>query len=263
MDLATLLGLIGSVAVIVTSVFIGGSAPTFFNIPSILIVFGGTVMATLIKFPLEHFLKAVNVAARAFFHKSEDPIRLIPEAVELASLARKQGILALEGKEVSNEFLQTGIRLLADGQQPDFVQKVLIRDIDLTIGRHERSESIFRAIGDVAPAMGMIGTLIGLVQMLSNMDDPKKIGPAMAVALLTTLYGAVFANVVALPIADKLAHRNEEERLNRHLVLESILAIQEGLNPRVMEELLKTYLPAGQRARVGAEDATPAAAAAD
>lgn len=263
MDLATLIGLLGAVIVIVSSVLIGGSAPTFFNIPSLLIVIGGTIMATLIKFPLGHFLNAFKVGAKAFSHKSEDPIALITEAVELASVARKQGLLALEGVDVQNEFLQRGIRMLADGQQPAFVRKVLTRDIDLTIGRHERSERIFRAIGDVAPAMGMIGTLIGLVQMLSNMDDPKKIGPAMAVALLTTLYGAVISNIIALPIADKLAHRNDEERLNRHLILESILAIQEGLNPRVMEELLKTYLPASQRARLGNEDTSPATATAD
>jgi chemotaxis protein MotA len=124
---------------------------------------------------------------------------------------------------------------------------VLAQEIDLTIERNEQGENVFRAIGDVAPAMGMIGTLIGLVQMLSNMDDPKKIGPAMAVALLTTLYGAVIANAIALPLADKLAARNSEERLNRTLILEGLLSIQEGLNPRVIGELLKTYLPSNER----------------
>lgn len=247
MDLATLIGLVGAIGVLIAAIFMGGSAPTFLDPASIVIVVGGTVLATLIKFPLGHFLGAFKVAMKAFFHKSDDPRELISESVELATIARKKGMLALEGVEVKNEFLKRGIQMLADGQEPGFVQRVLNRDINLTIERHERSESIFRAIGDVAPAMGMIGTLIGLVQMLSNMDDPKAIGPAMAVALLTTLYGAVIANVVALPIADKLSHRNTDERLSRLLILESIVSIQEGLNPKVMEELLKTYLPAGKR----------------
>lgn len=249
MDLATLIGLIGALLVIAASVFIGGSAPTFFNAPSVLIVIGGTVMATLIKFPLAHFLSAFKVAMKAFFHKEDDPITVIAESVELASVARKQGILALEDVEVKNAFLRRGIQLLADGQEPEFVHKVLSRDTTITLARHERSEAIFRAIGDVAPAMGMIGTLIGLIQMLSNMDDPRKIGPAMAIALLTTLYGAILANVVALPLADKLSHRSGEERLNRSLVMESIACIQEGMNPKVMEELLRTYLPPSQRTK--------------
>ncbi|MQM39475.1 Chemotaxis protein PomA [wastewater metagenome] len=170
-------------------------------------------------------------------------------------MARKEGLLALENYEVDNPFLQQGVQLLADGHEPEFVKKVLGQEIDLSIERAERGENVFRALGDVAPAMGMIGTLIGLVQMLSNMDDPKKIGPAMAIALLTTLYGAVIANAIALPLADKLAARNTEERLNRTLILEGLISIQEGLNPRVIEELLKTYLPTSQR-----QDATDEAA---
>lgn len=247
MDLATLIGLLAAFGVIIGAVALGGNAPTFFEVSSLMIVVLGTFAATLIKFPLGHFLGAIQVAAKAFLYQSDSPTRLIEDAVELSTTARRNGLMALEEVQVSNEFLSKGVQLLADGQDPEFVQKVLSRDINLTIARHERSEAIFRAIGDVAPAMGMIGTLIGLVQMLSNMDDPRKIGPAMAVALLTTLYGAILANIVALPIADKLAHRNEEERLNRSLILESILSIQDGLNPKVMQELLHTYLPARQR----------------
>ncbi|MDQ2695445.1 MAG: flagellar motor protein PomA [Pseudomonadota bacterium] len=254
MDLATLVGLIGAIGVVTGAIFFGGDIGGFIDLASVLIVLGGTTLATLIKFPLGYFLGAFKVAMKAFFNQSVDAVALIGESVELAGIARKKGMLALENVEVSNDFLKRGIQMLADGQEPEFVQRVLNRDINLTIERHERSEGIFRAIGDVAPAMGMIGTLIGLVQMLANMDDPKKIGPAMAIALLTTLYGALLANVVALPIADKLAHRNDEERLSRSLILESITCIQEGLNPRVMEELLKTYLPAGKRAAVGARE---------
>jgi chemotaxis protein MotA len=247
MDLATLVGLLGAFGIIITAIVVGGSAIIFVNPPSLLIVVGGTLFAVLMKFPMGHFFSAFKVATKAFFNKPEDPTKLIEEGVQLANIARKEGVLGLEGQDIDNEFLQRGIQLSVDGHEPEFVRAMLGKDINLTIDRHERGQAIFKAIGDVAPAMGMIGTLIGLVQMLSAMDDPKAIGPAMAVALLTTLYGAVIANAFALPIADKLAHRSQEERLNKALILETINAIQEGLNPRVMEELLKTYLPTSKR----------------
>jgi len=258
MDLATLVGLLGAFGIIIAAILFGGSAIIFVNIPSLLIVGGGTMFAVVMKFPLKHFFSAFKVAMKAFFSKPEDPAQLIEEGVLLANIARKEGVLGLEGQDIENEFLQRGIQLCVDGHEPDFVRTMLGKDINLTIERHERGQAIFKAIGDVAPAMGMIGTLIGLVQMLSAMDDPKAIGPAMAVALLTTLYGAIIANAFALPIADKLAHRSQEERLNKGLILETISSIQEGLNPRVMEELLKTYLPASQRDAVGEAQADAA-----
>ncbi len=258
MDLATLVGLLGAFGIIISAILFGGSAIIFVNIPSLLIVGGGTMFAVLMKFPLAHFFSAFKVAMKAFFSKTEDPVKLIEEGVLLANIARKEGVLGLEGQDIENEFLQRGIQLCVDGHEPDFVRTMLGKDINLTIERHERGQAIFKAIGDMAPAMGMIGTLIGLVQMLSAMDDPKAIGPAMAVALLTTLYGAIIANAFALPIADKLAHRSQEERLNKGLILETISSIQEGLNPRVMEELLKTYLPAGKRDSVGEAQADAA-----
>ena len=258
MDLATLVGILGAFGIIISAIVVGGSAIIFLNAPSLLIVGGGTLFAVLIKFPLAHFLSAFKVAAKAFSNKAEDPLKLINEGVQLAHIARKEGVLGLEGQDIDNEFLKRGIQLSVDGHEPEFVRAMLGKDINLTIERHERGQAIFKAIGDMAPAMGMIGTLIGLVQMLSAMDDPKAIGPAMAVALLTTLYGAVIANAFALPIADKLAHRSQEERLNKALILETISSIQEGLNPRVMEELLKTYLPASKRDNVGEAQADAA-----
>jgi len=254
-DLATLLGLLGAFGIIIASIVVGGSAIVFVNVPSLLVVVGGTIFVVLMKFPLGHFLGAFKIALKAFLHKAEDPNDLIREGVALANVARKEGVLGLENQEISNEFLKRGIQLCVDGHEPEFVRSMLTKDINLTIERHERGQAIFKAIGDVAPAMGMIGTLIGLVQMLSNMDDPKKIGPAMAVALLTTLYGAIIANAFAMPIADKLAHRTMEERLNKSLILEAINGIQEGINPRVMEELLKTYLPPSKRDAVGEKEA--------
>jgi chemotaxis protein MotA len=256
MDFATLIGLLGALGIIVAAIIVGGSAIIFVNVPSVLIVVGGTMFAVLMKFPLAHFFTAFKIATKAFFNKAENPMKLIEEGVMLATIARKEGVLGLEGQDIENEFLQRGIQLSVE---PEFVRTMLGKDINMTIDRHERGQAIFKAIGDVAPAMGMIGTLIGLVQMLSAMDDPKAIGPAMAVALLTTLYGAIIANAFALPIADKLAHRSQEERLNKALILETISSIQEGLNPRVMEELLKTYLPASKRDAVGEEAQADAA----
>jgi len=251
MDLATLVGLLGAFGIIMAAIIFGGSAIIFLNIPSLLIVLGGTIFAVLMKFPTGHFFAAFKIAMKAFFHKGEDPLNLIQEGVALANIARKEGVLGLEGQDIDNPFLERGIQLCVDGHEPEFVRSMLGKDINLTIERHERGQAIFKSIGDVAPAMGMIGTLIGLVQMLSAMDDPKAIGPAMAVALLTTLYGAIIANAFALPIAGKLAHRSQEERMSKALILETISSIQEGLNPRVMEELLKTYLPASKRDEAG------------
>ena len=247
MDLATLLGLIGALAAILVSILMGGSATTFVNLPGLIIVLGGTFAVTLMKFPLAHTLGAFGVATKAFVHKPERATELIEQSVELATIGRKEGLLGLEQVEVKNAFLRKGIQFVVDGHEPELVDRMLSKDIDLTIERNEEGIQIFKAIGDVAPAMGMIGTLIGLVQMMANMDDPKAIGPAMAVALLTTLYGSVIANAIALPIADKLNHRNREESTRRQLVLESVRSIQEGMNPRVMEELLNTYLPNKQR----------------
>ena len=247
MDLATLVGLLGAFGIILVAMVLGGSVIIFVNVPSLLIVCVGTMFAVLIKFPMGHFMGAFKIAMKAFFNKAEDPAKLIEEGVELANIARKEGVLGLEGQDIQNAFLKRGIQLCVDGHEPEFVRSMLGKDINLTIERHERGQAIFKAIGDTSPAMGMIGTLIGLVQMLSAMDDPKAIGPAMAVALLTTLYGAIIATAFALPIADKLAHRSREERLNKALILETISSIQEGLNPRVMEELLKTYLPGNKR----------------
>jgi len=261
MDLATLIGLLGAVGVIVGAIALGGDFGQFINIPSIVIVVGGSFAAVLMKYPLSNFLGAFKIAMKAFLHKSENNGALIEEALELANTARKSGLLALESVEISNEFLKQGIQLCVDGHDPDFVKKMLQKDINQAIERHDIGQGIFKAIGDVAPAMGMIGTLIGLVQMLANMSDPKQIGPAMAVALLTTLYGAVIANAIALPIADKLAFRSAEERRNKSLILETIAGIQEGLNPRVLEGLLKTYLPENQRlAHAAAEEKAAEAA---
>jgi chemotaxis protein MotA len=246
-DIATLVGLLGGFGIITGAIASGGDFMLFFNLPAVLIVVGGTCMVTLMQVSLGDFLGSFAIGLKAFIYQVDDPKTLIDEAVQLADVARRNGLLALEGQEISNEFMRKGINLCVDGHDPAFVQKMLNRDIDLTIGRHEVGQRMFRNMAIMAPAMGMIGTLVGLVQMLANMSDPASIGPAMAVALLTTLYGAIIANAFAQPIADKLARATELEKTNKDLIIETIGGIQEGMNPKVLEQLLATYLPPKKR----------------
>ncbi len=253
MDLATLIGLIGAFGIVLTSIMLGGSAGTFVNTPSLLVVLGGTVLVTMMKFSLGKFAGAASIAVKAFLYKPSNPEDLIEESVELAKAARQGGLLALEDREISDEFMKTGLGLLIDGHPADTVRSMLQKDLNETLKRHSDGQDIFKAIGDVGPAMGMIGTLIGLVQMLSNMDDPKQIGPAMAVALLTTLYGAILANMFALPIADKLAVRSREENTSKTLIIDALLSIQGGQNPRIIAAMLEAYLPRSKRAEEDAE----------
>ena len=251
MDLATLIGLFGAIGIILATIMMGGSAAVFINTPSLLIVLGGTTLVVMMKFSLKQFLGAGVVAVKAFVHKAPDPLELIAKAVELAQTSRQGGLLSLENAEVPNEFMKTGINMIVDGHEPDMVRSVLTKDLTLTVQRHMTGKNIFKAIADVGPAMGMIGTLIGLVQMLAKMDDPKQIGPAMAVALLTTLYGAILANVIAMPVADKLGLRSDEERRSKTLIIDALMGILEGQNPKVIESMLQNYLPKSKRTTDG------------
>ena len=236
-----------AMGVVMAAIITGGSPIIFMNVPSILIVLGGTALVVMMKFTLGQFFGAFKVAARAFMFKLDEPEDLITQVVELATIARKEGMLALENAEINNEFLRDGVRMLIDGNNREVVSAVMSKDLQQTIDRHKWGSKVFSATGDVAPAMGMIGTLIGLVQMLSSMDDPKSIGPAMAVALLTTLYGAVLANMVAIPIADKLDLRKAQEGRIKAMCIDGVLAIQEGQNPRIIESMLKAYLEPKER----------------
>ncbi|WP_415225779.1 flagellar motor protein PomA [Psychromonas sp.] len=247
MDLATLIGILGAFGFVIMAMVLGGSISMFVDTVSILIVFGGSFFVVMMKYNMGQFLGAVKIAAKAFMFKAASTEELISKSVEMADAARKGGFLALEEAEISNPFMQKGVDMLVDGHDADVVRATLENDIRLTSDRHEVGAQIFKQFGDVAPAMGMIGTLVGLVAMLSNMDDPKSIGPAMAVALLTTLYGAMIANMACIPISDKLKLRSAEEKLNRSLILDAVLGIQDGQNPRVIEGVLRNYLPESKR----------------
>ena len=247
MDLATLIGILGAIGLIVMAMFLAGDIMMFVDAQSVIIVFGGSIFIVLSNYNMGQFFGIGKIIGKAFMFKLEKPEELIEKAVDMADAARKGGFLALEEAEISNPFMQKGVDMLVDGHDADVVRATLQKDIDLTTERHETGAKMLMALADVAPAMGMIGTLIGLVAMLSNMDDPKSIGPAMAVALLTTLYGAFLANVVAIPLASKLELRLAEEKMNQELVLDAVLGIQDGQNPRVIEGLLKNYLAEGKR----------------
>lgn len=259
MDIATVLGLVGGTAIVVAAIAMGGSPKLFFDVPSILIVGGGTLAATFIKFSMKDVLNSVSVAMKTFIVKLDPPEQVIEKMVSLAQVAKKEGLIALEKVQPDNPFMGKALRFLADGYDEKLIQEVLSKDIRLTVQRHSIGQNVFKSMGTSAPAFGMIGTLVGLVQMLSNMSDPKNIGPAMAVALLTTLYGALLANLVFNPMADKLALRSQEEALIKEIILESAIAMSQGTSARVLEEALKIYLAPKAREKVKGE---PAAAAA-
>lgn len=238
MDLATLIGFLASAATIVLSIYLGGSGSDFANTPSALIVLMGTLTITLMKFPLKKFITGFASAGKAFFHQESSSTEVILELMEVARVYRKQGALALEDMKVSNPFLDRGIQLIADGFEPQKLRLFLEKEIAKTIDQQEIGRTLFRSIGTVAPAMGLIGTLIGLVQMLTNLSDSDALGPAMAIALLTTLYGALLAHGFALPIADKLAYRIREETAQRRMIVDGLSAIHSGENLMTIEEIL-------------------------
>ncbi|MGM0593073.1 MAG: MotA/TolQ/ExbB proton channel family protein [Pseudomonadota bacterium] len=250
MDIATLIGLLGGIALVGAAIAMGGDALLFFSIPSLMIVLGGATAATLIKFSLSHFINSIKVAINAFRFEIASPVELILTANEMADISRKKGVLALDGFETPDPFLSRGAQMLADGYKPELLHKALTEEMEQSHERHMVGQKLFRAVGESAPAFGMIGTLIGLIQMLNSLNDPSGIGPAMAVALLTTLYGALIANLVALPIADKLDLRSQQELANQQLIMDIVASIQEGHSPRLMVEVLEAYLPPADRTRL-------------
>jgi len=248
MDIATSLGLVAGVVVIVTLILMGGDFRMFYDIHAIIIIFGGSIAATLIRFPLAAMLHGLPLGMRfAFSLRSTSSRELVDELAGLAEVARKSGPVGLEKITPEDPFLAKGIRFVADGYDADFIRDNLERDRDNFLTHLDEGQKIYRAIGDCAPAFGMIGTLIGMVQMFANMTDPSKLGPFMAVALLATLYGALVANLFCLPIADKLHVKLVEEEVNRTLIIDGILMIRESKSPTLVREMLLAYLPEKHR----------------
>ena len=245
MDIATFIGVVVSFILLVISILMGSSLKAFIDIPSVLIVVGGTICSTMINYPLKEVINSVKVMKNAFFAKSLTYGEIIASFVNYANKARKEGILALESTlpEIEDEFLRKGLQLTIDGLEPQAITEILETEITFIQDRHRQGADIFQTMGTFAPAFGMIGTLIGLVQMLQNMSDPGSIGPAMAVALITTFYGAVLSNVLFLPIAGKLRARSKEETLMKEMILQGIIALSRGDNPRIIEQKLHSFLP--------------------
>lgn len=241
-DLASLSGFILGVSIITWAITAGGPLSLFVDGPSFAIVFGGTFGISLMRISLADFFLSFAVVAKAFANKKENPQTLIDEAVRLATVARKNGLLALQDQEVSNGFFKKGIDLCVDGLNPEFVKKLMMQEIHQMVARNEMGQNMWKGVGDMAPAMGMIGTLVGLVQMLANMGDPASIGPAMAVALITTFYGAMISNCFALPVVDKLIMVLKHEKTNKELIVVAISGIQEGMNPKTLETLLLSFI---------------------
>ena len=249
MDIATILGVISAFGLVCIAIFMGGGIELFVNIPALMIVVGGTLGATMINYPLRDVFGVFNVVKKALFARNIFVTELIKRFVVFAQKSRKEGILALENeiKEVNDEFLKKGVQLAIDGLEPQEISDILETEVEFVRSRHQLGAEIFSTMGAYAPALGMIGTLIGLVQMLQTMDDPSRIGPAMAVALLTTFYGSIMANIMCLPISGKLKTRSKEEVLTKEMAIQGIVSLSNGDNPRILEQKLQAFIPPNQR----------------
>src|SRR6056297_110898 len=246
MDIASLVGLLLAVGLIVGSMLMGSAPMTaFVDIPSLMVVVGGAIAAAMICFPLRSMLGVPKVMLKVLLNKNEDVALLIKQIVSLAETARRDGLLALESQipEIQNVLVRTGIQMAVDGSTPETVEEVLRTEGTAVSTRHREGKSVMDQLGRFAPAYGMIGTLMGLIMMLSDMSDPSKIGEGMAVALITTLYGAIVANVLFMPFAEKLGFVNKQELVGLEIIVRGIMAIQSGENPRVVEQKLNTFLP--------------------
>ena len=257
MDLATGIGLVGGVGVVVTLIMIdGGNFAAYFDRHALIVIVGGTVMATIIRFPFSVIAHGLPMGLRyAFTMRQVKPHDLIEDITKIAAVVRKSGPIALESMEISDPFLAQGARYIADGYDRAFIRDTMERDRDTFLMHLEEGAKVYRAVGDCAPAWGMIGTILGLVTIFANMSDPSKLGPGIATALLATLYGALIANVAALPIADKLRVKVEEESVSRSLIIDGILLIRDQKSPTLVREMLVAYLPHNHREPLTAEAA--------
>jgi chemotaxis protein MotA len=263
MDISTGLGLAFGGFVLVSLIMMGGDLKMFLDTHAFIVIFGGSTAATLIRFPLSSIMHGLPLGMKFVFNMRRWTSRdLVDEIARLAEVARKQGPIGLEKEDVEDPFLAKGMRYVADGYDMNFIRDSLERDRDNFLIHLDEGQKIYRAIGDCAPAFGMIGTLIGMVQMFANMTDPSKLGPYMAVALLATFYGAAVANLFCLPIADKLQLKLHDEETNRSLIIDGVLMIRDAKSPTLVREMLLAYLPEKHRhAEVDDDDAAEPAAA--
>ncbi len=248
MDIASLIGIIGTLGMIAGAMTAAGGIAMYVDVPSILIVFGGTFFAVMYRSPLPLFLGHFGCMAKVFMPGLKKQEELIERITELASIARKDGMMALEGQEVPDKFFEKGLQMLVDGADESKLSQQLTKELGAMKTRHQDMTGVFSAWVDIAPAMGMIGTLVGLVAMLGNMADPKAIGPAMAVALLTTLYGAMVANTIFMPMVMALEQNSAKEVVYREMVITGLRNIARGESPRnIQDQLLANLAPKVQQ----------------
>jgi len=249
MDFATILGILISFGLIAAAIIHGGNLTLYFDLPAALIVFGGSIGATMASYPLSQFLGLGGVLRNAFFVRLPAGMEIVDALLFFANKARREGILSIEPSlpTVDDAYLRKGLQLTVDGLEPEAIRAILMTEIVHREQRHESSAEVMATLGLFSPAMGLIGTLLGLVMMLKTMNDPSSIGPSMAVALLATLYGAVSANLVFLPLSNKLKQRSRQEIMRMEMIVEGVLAISYGENPRIVEEKLLSYLPPKER----------------
>ena len=249
MDISSIIGCVSGIGFILGTILLGGPIGMFINIPSILIVVGGTIAATMIGFPLGDVIGIAKTAIKVFMFKIEKAEDIIANLTEISNKARKGGLLSIEGdiQSTSDPYLAQALQMTVDGVKTEDIGQIMEKKMELTKKGLETGSAIFAAMAAYAPAFGMIGTLIGLVQMLANLDDPSTIGPKMAVAMITTFYGAIMANLFFIPMSDKLKGRTDAEITNMNIVYEGILSIREGEHPKLMEDKLKVYLGDGAK----------------
>ena len=250
MDISTIIGLVSGIVFVLISIVLGdGRIMLFIDYPSMLIVFGGIISALFVSYPIPKLLEGLKTGKHVFSKQEIDPTEVISKINELALSARKEGLLALEeiAQGMDDPFLQKGILLIVDGTDAELLRSILETEIAFVENRHKDNQKFWDSIAELGPAWGMIGTLIGLIIMLDNLNDPSTLGPKMAVALVTTFYGSMIANLVATPISNKLSLRSNDEILHKQVMVEGLLSIQAGENPRVIEEKLKAFLSPGTR----------------
>lgn len=250
MDIATVVGLLLGTGLVVGSIMMGGGGlGPFINYPSLMITVGGSIAALLINFPLKAVIGVFNVVKKCFLTKLPESKAVIGQFKGYSEIVRKDGLLALEEKmdEIDDDFLKRGLEMVVAGSSKDDVRHVLETEVTYVEQRHQMGKKIIDATAAAAPAFGMIGTLIGLVQMLRALDDPSQIGVGMATALLTTLYGALIANLFCLPMAGKLEARAQEETLIRELMIEGLISLIDGQSPRAVEERLVAFVSPSSR----------------
>jgi len=253
MDIATILGIISGIGLIIISIMINSGLDLFINFPSMMIVAGGTIAATLISYPLKEFLMVMGLFVRVFRYKSADPNELLAQLIDVSNASKDRGVLSIEEKlpDIKDPFFSRGLALVIEGTQPNEIARRMRNEISIQQKKHKVGWEIFSSMGKYSPAFGMIGTLIGLIQMLANLSDPDSIGPRMAVALITTFYGSLLANLAFLPMSAKLKRRSAEETSNMNLILEGVLSIRNNESARIMEEKLEVYLTGVKKKELG------------